>query len=59
MGGRLTEMFDWLNSDLTEEQDRKSIYGSFSITEDARKNKAARRRDERKDKLTKQDENKV
>lgn len=37
MGGRLTEMFDYLNCPPEELTDRKQLYCSFAITDEAKK----------------------
>lgn len=50
MGGRMTEMFGWMDMEPTEEHDAVQCFGSFSIHREDRDAKNAIRRERRKDK---------
>ena len=56
MGGRITEMFDFLATEPENVAERAERYGSFKITDDSRKAKNQIRREHRKQKTQPREE---
>ena len=56
MGGRITEIFDFLSTEPEDVAEKSERYGGFRITDDARQAKNKTRREQRKQKTKPREE---